>query len=80
MKNRGKIDARKSDGKIMKKERKWTPNGSQNPLKIEKICKKTRSKKQGVFETPPHGKPGGAQAPKQPTNQQDKSKKKERED
>ena len=40
MKNPCKIDARKSDAKIMKNERKWTPNGSQNPLKVKKIGKK----------------------------------------
>ena len=36
MKNQCKIDARKSDAKIMKNERKWSPKGSQNPCKIEK--------------------------------------------
>ena len=37
MKNPCRIDARKSDTKIMKNERKWSPNGSRNPPKIEKI-------------------------------------------
>ena len=36
MKNRYEIDARKSDAKIQKNERKWNPHGSQNPLKINK--------------------------------------------
>ena len=40
MKNRYKIDTRKSDAQMMKKERKWRPNGSQNPLKSIKIEKK----------------------------------------
>ena len=30
------IDARKSNAKIMKNERKWSPQGSQNPLKNNK--------------------------------------------
>ena len=34
MKNQCKTDARKSDAKIMKNERKWSPKGSQNPSKI----------------------------------------------
>ena len=36
MKNRYEIDARKSDAKMRENERKWSPNGSQNPVKIEK--------------------------------------------
>ena len=40
MKNPYKIDARKRYAKMMKNERKWSPNGSQNPLKINKIEKK----------------------------------------
>ena len=36
MKNRCKIDARKSDAKIMKNDGKWSPKGSPNPGKIEK--------------------------------------------
>ena len=43
MKNQCKIDARKSDAKMMKKERKWSPNGSQNPLKIHKNREKRGS-------------------------------------
>ena len=40
MKNRYEIDARKSNAKIMKNERKWSPNGSQNPSKIKKCIQK----------------------------------------
>ena len=36
MKNPCKIDARKSYANIMKNERKWSPIGSQNPLKNNK--------------------------------------------
>ena len=43
MKNLCKIDARKSDAQIMENERKWTPKGSQNPIKIKKNLEKTRS-------------------------------------
>ena len=36
MKNRCKIDARKSDANIMKKHRKSTRKGSRNPCKFDK--------------------------------------------
>ena len=45
MENQCKIDARKSDAKMMKKERKWSPNGSQNPVKIEKSAIKNEVQK-----------------------------------
>ena len=75
MKNRGKIVARKSGAKIMEKERKRTPNGSQNPLKVKKIDKKTRSGKILVFGSPagfPPAEPGGPLSPvNQPKSQQE---------
>ena len=59
MKNQCKIGARKSDVKMMENERKWSPNGSQNPLKIEKIDKRRgleidpEEKKHNAFDSGP---------------------------
>ena len=52
MKNQWKIDARKRDAKMMKHERKWNPNGSQNPLKINKILEKRGPKIDAKKEIP----------------------------
>ena len=51
-----KIDTRKSEAKSVKKERKWSPKGSQNPLKIEKIRKKTRSENRCEKRALPRGR------------------------
>ena len=66
MKNPCKIDARKSDAKSMKNERKWSPKGSQNPLKIEKSEVKNEVQKRSDFwKEPGRSGPGDPGARRQ---------------
>ena len=67
MKNRGKIVARKSGAKIMKIERKRTPNGSQNPLKVKKIGKKNEVRKKIGFWKPRRVPARGARGTLEPS-------------
>ena len=66
MTNQCKIDARKSDAKMMENERKWSPNGSQNPLKINKTRKKTRSENRCEKRTALRRSPGQGWPQRQP--------------
>ena len=64
MKNRWKIDARKSDAEMMENERKWTPNGSPNPLKICKNLLKNEVQKSMRKKNGLPAKPGAPLGPK----------------